>query len=388
MKICIICPNIKKKRDNTRMQPGRYVYELGKSLVKNKHDIFLIINKNAAAFGDIKTRRIRRTKDVLDILEKEKPDAVIKFLGLTSFLRPNLKINQPVIGILTSPIYSLREALKMGAGEFLRNFNHALVHLVGALVPKFLIKWRANNFKYLVVLSKENKRRLEYLGISNTKILTIPPGINEFYLKLPNKDRVEKLERRINPKKLPIIMYFTSPLTLRGTDTLVNAFAKVRKSLPCKLVFLSRREHKELIKEERFLKKIAQKKDVFDSVEFVSKYLRPKELKEYLSVAEIICLPFKVVISDVPVSLLEAMALGKPVISTNVSCSPELLKGRGLVVEPNNPKELAKAVLKLLRDKKLAKRFGNNGIKYMKAYPRWGDSGKNLIKIIQRVVNK
>ena len=32
-------------------------------------------------------------------------------LGLTSFLRKEFKINKPVIGIFTSPLYSIRELI-------------------------------------------------------------------------------------------------------------------------------------------------------------------------------------------------------------------------------------------------------------------------------------
>jgi glycosyltransferase involved in cell wall biosynthesis len=52
----------------------------------------------------------------------------------------------------------------------------------------------------------------------------------------------------------------------------------------------------------------------------------------------------------IPVVLMEAMAMGIPVISTTVSGIPELIKdGAGVLVEPRNAKELASAIEKILR---------------------------------------
>jgi len=50
----------------------------------------------------------------------------------------------------------------------------------------------------------------------------------------------------------------------------------------------------------------------------------------------------------IPVALMEAMAMGLPVISTNISGIPELIKdGAGILVEPEDPEQLASAILKV-----------------------------------------
>jgi len=60
--------------------------------------------------------------------------------------------------------------------------------------------------------------------------------------------------------------------------------------------------------------------------------------------------------------LLEAMAVGLPIITTNVCGNPEIIKDNynGLLVEYNNKEQIKNAILKLWRDKELRERFIKN----------------------------
>jgi glycosyltransferase involved in cell wall biosynthesis len=62
-------------------------------------------------------------------------------------------------------------------------------------------------------------------------------------------------------------------------------------------------------------------------------------------------------------TLLEAMACGKPSVATGVGGTPELIEDgvNGLLVRPEDPAEIAGAVLRLLRDDGLFKTMGANG---------------------------
>ncbi|MBU2552539.1 MAG: glycosyltransferase [Proteobacteria bacterium] len=64
-----------------------------------------------------------------------------------------------------------------------------------------------------------------------------------------------------------------------------------------------------------------------------------------------------------PVSLLEAMAAGLPVVATDVSGNRELVRDgeTGLLVPAGDSRALARAMLRLLRDPDLAERLGRTG---------------------------
>jgi colanic acid/amylovoran biosynthesis glycosyltransferase len=66
----------------------------------------------------------------------------------------------------------------------------------------------------------------------------------------------------------------------------------------------------------------------------------------------------------IPVSLIEAMAYGIPVVSTTTGGIPELLEGgAGLLVPPKDPVALADAIERLVKDFELRKRLGEAGRK-------------------------
>jgi glycosyltransferase involved in cell wall biosynthesis len=62
----------------------------------------------------------------------------------------------------------------------------------------------------------------------------------------------------------------------------------------------------------------------------------------------------------VPLSVLEAMAAGKPVIATAVGGVPELVEDgvTGVLVPPRNPEALARGILRLAKDADLRRRMG------------------------------
>lgn len=65
----------------------------------------------------------------------------------------------------------------------------------------------------------------------------------------------------------------------------------------------------------------------------------------------------------IPVSLMEAMYSGIPVVSTRISGIPELIENgqEGILIEPKNSKQLSNAIKTLLEDKNLRTKLGENG---------------------------
>lgn len=84
-------------------------------------------------------------------------------------------------------------------------------------------------------------------------------------------------------------------------------------------------------------------------------------------------------IDNMPVSVLEAMALGLPVVSTDVGGIRDLLEDgtTGLIVPDNDHAAMARAVRRLLSDQELAERLSMNGralaegCSWVRVRPRW-----------------
>ena len=64
----------------------------------------------------------------------------------------------------------------------------------------------------------------------------------------------------------------------------------------------------------------------------------------------------------VPKAALEAMALGKPVLSTTVGSIPDLITHgeNGLIVEPYDPDAFAEQLIRLCLEPELRQRLGRN----------------------------
>ena len=90
-----------------------------------------------------------------------------------------------------------------------------------------------------------------------------------------------------------------------------------------------------------------------------------EDILEFFRIADIFVLPSFV--EGLPIALLEAMALGLPVISTNVYAIPEAIKNNvtGLLIEAGDSEELARAIVKLKDDAPLRHKLAENGSKYV-----------------------
>jgi glycosyltransferase involved in cell wall biosynthesis len=77
------------------------------------------------------------------------------------------------------------------------------------------------------------------------------------------------------------------------------------------------------------------------------------DVPRYLVAADVVAVPQRDTtdtLGQVPAKLFDAMALGRPIVSTSVSMIPEILEGCGVVVAPGNVAALTAAIKRLLDD--------------------------------------
>lgn len=88
-------------------------------------------------------------------------------------------------------------------------------------------------------------------------------------------------------------------------------------------------------------------------------------------------------VDNTPVSVMEAMALGLPVVSTNVGGVPYLIEDGqdGLLVPPQDPKAMAQAVFQLLEDATLVESLTRNARTKVESFD-WELVKKQWIKLL------
>lgn len=108
---------------------------------------------------------------------------------------------------------------------------------------------------------------------------------------------------------------------------------------------------------EPYLKKMTVELEMTDQVTFHGQVGNVRELIGNLDI--LVCASHQ---EAFPVSILEAMACGKAIVSTNVNGIPEAITHNesGLLVNPHKPAELAEAVLALINAPQMAIRLAEN----------------------------
>jgi len=224
-----------------------------------------------------------------------------------------------------------------------------------------------------IVHSKRNKEVLIEKGMYPEKIAVIPHGTYSFF---KNYNTCE-LEEEKNT-----ILFFGNIVSSKALDVLIDAIPIVAKKMPnVKLIIAG-----DGVIPKRSWKIIEKKyKSNFE----IHNYFIPNEkVGEFFSRASLIVIPNRRQEGHSG-SLTIAYSFGKPVVTTNVGEFPTLVRdaGCGLVVPPENPKVLAEAIIKLLRDENLRKKMSKNALK-MAEKLSWDNIAKMHMKVYEEVLNE
>jgi colanic acid/amylovoran biosynthesis glycosyltransferase len=120
--------------------------------------------------------------------------------------------------------------------------------------------------------------------------------------------------------------------------------------------------------EAESLRRRQQELDLANDVEFLGSK-NQTEVVKLMQKATLLCLPCTIDGDGnrdaLPTVILEAMACGLPVISTNISGIPEIIDSEkdGVLVEPDDPVALSNQLIRLLSSSRLRRKFVGNGLK-------------------------
>ena len=110
-------------------------------------------------------------------------------------------------------------------------------------------------------------------------------------------------------------------------------------------------------------------------------------VQTWMQAADVLVLPSRS--EGRPNVVLEAQACGLPVVATRVGGTPELVKDgdSGLLVEPDDPEALARAVGRLAGDAALRQRLGRNGWRRIQTHGlTWNASADKMLQLYQRAL--
>lgn len=227
---------------------------------------------------------------------------------------------------------------------------------------KFIIKEikkkvRSNTDLFIAVTERA-KQALIYEGVPDERISVIPMGVNTEIFKPGGKNEHYLTKYGLNDED--IIILFTGRLVWeKGIFDLIYAFEKILKNKPiCKNIHL-------LIvgsgdqQTRKKIDKLINELNISKSVYFIGSvpYVQMPHIYNLADIFVLPSIPTPKSQEQLGMALIEAMACGKPVISTTTGSIEEVVGNAGILTQPNDPLSLSRKIEELIQDDTLRRKL-------------------------------
>jgi glycosyltransferase involved in cell wall biosynthesis len=191
-------------------------------------------------------------------------------------------------------------------------------------------------------------------------------------------------DRDTNAEEEKRLLFVGNICEAKGVMTMLYAFERVRESMDDVRLFIAGQ-----VVENNYYHKLVQfikEKGLEKSVYFLG-HLCERDLKEQYRKASIFIFPSHQDIA--PLAVLQAMALAKAVIATDVGGIPYIIDDglNGILIQKEDYKALAEKVSLLIRDAGLRRRLGFNAQKKISDDYRINTVGDKLYRIYTEVLS-
>lgn len=202
----------------------------------------------------------------------------------------------------------------------------------------------------VISVSEDAKIHLEqFFRLSPDRITVIANGIS-----IPESEDIISSERGLITDSVTYYIANIARLSVeKDQTTLLLAMRMLLDKLPeAKLMIVGKGPLEEQ------LKILAEKVGIARNVNFCGEVEDVRSILKRMD-----CLVLSSLTEGFPLAVLEALAYGKPAVATRVGDIPKVvIDGKtGYLVTPNDPEELATALIKVLSNRELAIAMGKNG---------------------------
>jgi len=207
-----------------------------------------------------------------------------------------------------------------------------------------LLKEKVNRSKAAITISEYNRKFMVSQGVDHRKIKLVRCGIDT--------KKYDFIHHQKDINKPPVIISLGRLVEKKGMDTLILSLKNLAES---RNDFSAEIAGDGLLMEE--LKSLVSQHDLTSKIKFKSA-IAHDDVFPWMRQADIFVLACKKDSNGdqdgIPVVLMEAMAVGIPVVSTEISGIPELIQDgvSGFLAKPNDPESLAEAIERVLNGSK------------------------------------
>jgi glycosyltransferase involved in cell wall biosynthesis len=243
-----------------------------------------------------------------------------------------------------------------------------------------LIAEIAERVRHLVVfLPDAHDYLIEQLGIEPGKISVIPHGAPVFDLtrRADARERLDVVERLV-------LTTFGLLSRFKGIEDAIRALPPLVQACPKLLYLVLGRPHPyEPADFYPGLQRLVNELDLAEHVRFVDRFLDDAELADALVATDIYLTPYRDLAQVSSGTLTFALSAGRCCVSTPyVYARHALADGRGVLVPPEDPVALTKALHPLLADAELRERYGRAAGAFAEVF-HWPEIGRRYLDTLE-----
>ena len=270
--------------------------------------------------------------------------------------------------------------------EALKTYMAKYKNGLSGLIFIYISLWRLTEricikkASHIITVVRERKKRLINQGFNESKISVLPNTVDiRFISRIPIDQKItDRYTGRF------IVTYVGGVGPHRGVDTLISAIPELSKHIRNLLILIVGGS----ISENSTLGKLCQTLDVYENLESVS-WVDFSEVPSYISLSDICVVPHHKsghTDTTVPHKLFQYMYFEKPVIVTDCLPLKRIVEECecGIVVGSGDHEAMAKAVLTMYGDNKIAEEYGKNGKKAVIEKYNWNKNAQVFLKIYKR----
>lgn len=353
--------------------------------------IFALNNKFKKSFNirvaavELKSETHHYEAPVDYVLETDNPNSYIK---LADAINENTAIQMVVIehefGLFKTNEDDFIQLIKSIQKPIILGFHTVLPN------PDELLKNKVveidKNVESFIVMTKSAAKLLENdYHIDADKITVIPHGTH-----LVEHSNKAVLKEKYNVAGRKIISTFGLLSSGKCIETSINALQTILIKEPNVLFLVIGKTHPTVVKNEGEIYREGLESLIIDlhlenNVKFINHYLPLNELLEYLQLTDIYLFTSKDRNQAVSGTFSYAISCGCPIISTPIPHAIEVLQnGTGIIIDFENPEQLANQVITLLNDKELLTSIAANGIHKL-APTAWENSAIAHAKLFKKM---
>ncbi|MCW3975679.1 MAG: glycosyltransferase family 4 protein [Candidatus Bathyarchaeota archaeon] len=228
-----------------------------------------------------------------------------------------------------------------------------IISLRGSDVPGFNKRF---SFQYIFL-----KPIIKHIWRNAVATIANSQGLKKLALKTDKNAKIDIINNGVNIKEFSpkkdhkktgfIVLTVSRLIERKGIDYFIKAIpAIIKKHRDITIRIIGEGNRK------KDLMNLAQKLKVFEFINFLG-YVPHNEVSNYYSSSDIFVLPSKN--EGMSNTILEAMASGLPIITTDTGGTQELIDGNGIIIPREDSDAISNAVLKLINDRKMIEDMGN-----------------------------